>query len=127
VKVLLGARVEPQQKTLGLFNAYYVLTDMLCDPSLQMFARHPSLAPLFGAVREMDPTAKLISTVGTLPLLRFEGRKDLARDELKIFARTLSRAKDAGFITQDAINATYAALEKAPDPVLQMHKGALRS
>jgi hypothetical protein len=92
-----------------------------------MFSKHPTIAPLFAAVKEMNPAAGVISTIGTIPALRFEGRKDLARDELKLFARTLSRAKDSGYIDQGAIDVAYAYLEKISDPVFQMHKGALRS
>ena len=84
------------------------------------------LAPLFAAFQGTNPASKLISTVKELPYLRFEGRKDLARDELKLFARTLSRAKDCGYTTQGAIDATYSALDRLNDPVFQMHKGALR-
>ncbi len=126
VKVVEGAQVDSRQKALGLFNAYYTLTDFLCDPNLQMFSRHPALAPLFAALQGTNPASKLISTVEELPYLRFEGRKDLARDELKLFARTLSRAKDCGYTTQGAIDATYSALDRLNDPVFQMHKGALR-
>jgi hypothetical protein len=92
-----------------------------------MFAKHPSIAPLFAAMKEMNPAAGVISTVGTIPALRFEGRRDLARDELKLFSRTLNRARDSGYINQDTIEATYATLGKTSDPVFQMHKGALRS
>ena len=127
LKALRGASIDPRQRALGLFNAYYALTDILCDPNLQMFSKHPTIAPLFAAVKEMNPAAGVISTIGTIPALRFEGRKDLARDELKLFARTLSRAKDSGYINQGAIDVAYASLEKISDPVFQMHKGALRS
>lgn len=127
LKELRGANIDPRQKALGLFNAYYALTDILCDPNLQMFAKHPSIAPLFAAMKEMNPAAGVISTVGTIPALRFEGRRDLARDELKLFSRTLNRARDSGYINQDTIEATYATLGKTSDPVFQMHKGALRS
>jgi hypothetical protein len=127
VKVVEGGQVDPRQKALGLFNAYYTLTDLLCDPNLQMFSRHPALAPLFAALQATNPASKLLSSVTAVPHLRFEGRNDLARDELKVFARTLSRAKDSGHITQDAIDATYAALDTLDDPVFQMRKGALRS
>ena len=127
LKALRGASIDPRQRDLGLFNAYYALTDILCDPNLQMFSKHPTIAPLFAAVEEMNPAAGVISTIGTIPALRFEGRKDLARDELKLFARTLSRAKDSGYINQGAIDVAYASLEKISDPVFQMHKGALRS
>jgi hypothetical protein len=127
LKALRGASIDSRQRDLGLFNAYYALTDILCDPNLQMFSKHPTIAPLFAAVKEMNPAAGVISTIGTIPALRFEGRKDLARDELKLFARTLSRAKDSGYIDQGAIDVAYASLEKISDPVFQMHKGALRS
>ena len=127
LKVLHGAPINAQQKALGLFNAYYALTDIQCDPNLQMFAKHPSLAPLFAGMKELNPAANVISTVGSIPHLRFEGRKDLARDEITLFARTLTRARDSGYITQNAIDLSFATLEKLPDPVFQMHRGALRS
>jgi hypothetical protein len=75
----------------------------------------------------MNPAAGVISTVGKIPALRFEGRKDLARDEVRLFAQTLNRAKDFGYIDQDAIDATYSSLYKMSDPIFQTHKGALRS
>lgn len=127
LKVLHGAPIDAHKKALGLFNAYYALTDVQCDPNLQMFAKHPSVAPLFATMKGMNPAARLLLTVGVIPHLRFEGRKDLARDELKLFARTLTRARDSGYITQNVIDATFATLEKLNDPVFQMHRGALRS
>ncbi len=127
VKVLPGTSIESGEQALGLFNAYYVLTNILCDPHLQMFAGHPAIAPLFADLKEANPATKLISTVGLIPHLRFEGRKDLARDEISLFAQTLTRARDLGYLKQYEIDATYAALERMRDPVLQMHRGALRS
>ncbi len=127
LKVLHVAPIDAQQKALGLFNAYYALTDMLCDPNLQMFTRHPSISPLFETMKKINPAARLLLTIEVIPLLRFEGRKDLARDEIKLFARTLTRARDSGYITQNAIEASFATLEKLNDPVFQMHRGALRS
>jgi hypothetical protein len=127
LKALHETSIEPRQKAIGLFNAYYALTDILCDPNLQMFAEDPTIAPLFAAMREMNPAAGVVSTVGTILALRFEGRNDLARDEVKLFARTLNRAKHFGYIDQDAIDATYSSLYKMSDPIFQTHKGALRS
>jgi Ni2+-binding GTPase involved in maturation of urease and hydrogenase len=127
LKALHEPSIEPRQKAIGLFNAYYALTDILCDPNLQMFAEHQTTAMLFAAMKEMNPAAGVISTVGKIPALRFEGRKDLARDEVRLFAQTLNRAKDFGYIDQDAIDATYSSLYKMSDPIFQTHKGALRS
>jgi len=127
LKVLHGAPIDAQQKALGLFNAYYALTEILCDPNLQMFTRHPSISPLFETMKKINPAARLLLTIEVLPHLRFEGRKELARDELKLFARTLSRARDAGYINQEAIDAAYATLEQKKDPAFQTHKGALCS
>ena len=127
VRVLQGGTVEPGHKALGLFNAYYAMTDILCDPNLQLFGGLPTLAPLFKMMKEMNPAAKVISTLEAIPHLRFEGRKDLARDEIKWFARTLARAKEGRYINQAAIDAAYNTLERMSDPAIQMHKGALRS
>ena len=127
LKTLPAAPIDPPQKALGLFNAYYALTDMLCDPNLQMFTRHPSISPLFETMKKINPAARLLLTIEVIPHLRFEGRKELARDEIKLFAQTLSRARDAGYINQEAIDAAYATLEQKKDPAFQTHKGALRS
>lgn len=127
LKVLSGAAVDPGQKALGAFNAYYTLADLICDPNLQMFARHAAIAPLFVSIVQMNPVGRVISIVGALPHLRFEGRKDLAREELKLFAQTLSRGRVAGYVDQGAIEAAYATLEQKNDPAFQMHKRALRS
>jgi len=127
LKTLPAAPIDPPQKALGLFNAYYALTDMLCDPNLQMFTRHPSISPLFETIKKINPAARLLLTIEVIPHFRFEGRKELARDEIKLFAQTLSRARDAGYINQEAIDAAYATLEQKKDPAFQTHKGALRS
>jgi Ni2+-binding GTPase involved in maturation of urease and hydrogenase len=127
LRTLPGATIDPQQKALGLFNAYHALTDMLCDPNLRMFSEHPSIAPLFVTMKQINPAARLLLTVGVVPHLRFEGRKELARDEIKLFARTLSLARDAGYINQAQIEAAYSELATKNDPAFQMHRGALRS
>jgi hypothetical protein len=127
LRTLPGATIDAQQKALGLFNAYYVLTDVLCDPNLRMFADHPSISPLFVTMKQFNPAARLLLTVGVIPHLRFEGRKELARDEIKLFARTLSLARDAGYINQVQIEAAYGVLATKNDPAFQTHKGALRS
>ena len=127
LKTLPAAPIDPPQKALGLFNAYYALTDILCDPDLRIFSSHPHISPLVVTMKQIKPVARLLVTVGVIPHLRFEGRKELARDEIKLFAQTLSRARDAGYINQEAIDAAYATLEQKKDPAFQTHKGALRS
>jgi G3E family GTPase len=126
IRVLHRASIEPQKRSLGLFNAHYVLTDILCDPNLQRLAGHPAIGPLFRAIKDLNPVTHLLSSVGTIPQIRFEGRRDLTRDEVTLFARMLTRAREQGYTTQVAIESAYARLERTNDPAFQMHRGALR-
>jgi len=113
-------------KQLGLLNAHYSLLSLLCDANLKMFYQHPSLAALHAQLLSLNSADKLLSVVHSVPKIRFEGRKDLTREEVRVFGETIRRAKEQGFVTQGAIDAAFGALERSADPDLQAHRAALR-
>lgn len=111
---------------LGLFNAYYTLTSLACDPNLQMFFKHPTLTDLHRTVCKHNPAQSLVQLAVAIPAIRFEGRKALLRDEVRTFAEVLKRAQTQTLLSEADVTATFTSLARSTDPDLSAHRSALQ-
>jgi hypothetical protein len=127
VKVLNEVSMDPALSTIGLFNACYVLTNILCDQNLQMFSKHPLLVPLYEEMKRLNPAHTVLNTVVTLSKVRFEGRANLSRDEVRLLSQTLGRAREQGYISPASVESTISQLERTNEPDLKAFRSALRS
>jgi hypothetical protein len=127
VKVLNEVSMDPARSTPGLFNACYVLTNILCDQNLQMFSKHPLLVPLYEEMKRLNPAHTVLNTVVTLSKVRFEGRANLSRDEVRLLSQTLGRAREQGYISPASVESTISQLERTNEPDLKAFRSALRS
>lgn len=126
VDLLRSAPRKDATTTLGLFNAYYTLTSLVCDPNLQMFFKHPLLIDLHRAVFQHNPAQALVQLAVAIPAIRFEGRRALLRDEVSSFAEVLKRAQRQSLLSDADLTATFTALARSTDPDLSAHRSALQ-
>jgi hypothetical protein len=125
-KVIEGSIDRSADKNLGLLNAYYGLLILMCDGNLQMFFKHPSLSSLYDDLRAFNPADRLIGVLPNVPKIRFEGRKDLSREDVRNLVDVIRRARDLGYVTQGAVDSAFEVLEKSSDSDLKAHRSVIR-
>ena len=110
----------------SLFNACYSLSAIICDPNLQLlFTRIPALDELRRDVIERGAISKLVHLVGSIPRIRFEGRRQLTAQDLTNLGSTLASAVELTLISQDQINSMLQSLKRNTDLDFIVQKNAL--